>query len=49
MDEAVADCGATFEANVFPGHFNDLRDPRQRGKVIDCTPTPCADTYLNTL
>lgn len=34
MDDAAADDGALFEAVVFLHHFNDLPDPRQRGKVM---------------
>jgi predicted transposase YbfD/YdcC len=34
MDDAAADCGALFETVVFLRHFNDLSDPRQRGKVM---------------
>jgi predicted transposase YbfD/YdcC len=34
MDDATADDGALFEAVVFLHHFNDLPDPRQRGKVM---------------
>ena len=34
MDDAAADCGALFETVVFLRHFNDLSDPRQRGKVV---------------
>ena len=33
MDGVAADGGAAFEAAVFLSHFNDLSDPRQRGKV----------------
>jgi predicted transposase YbfD/YdcC len=33
MDEATADCGAFHETVVFLGHFKDLNDPRQQGKV----------------
>ena len=33
MDEACGDSGALAEAVVFLKHFNDLPDPRQRGKV----------------
>ena len=33
MDGVAADGGAAFEATVFLSHFNDLSDPRQRGKV----------------
>jgi predicted transposase YbfD/YdcC len=34
MDEAARDNQALFEAVVFLNHFNDLPDPRQRGKVM---------------
>jgi predicted transposase YbfD/YdcC len=34
MDDAATDDGALFEAVVFLHHFNDLPDPRQRGKVL---------------
>ena len=34
MDEVSADRGALDEAVVFLNHFNDLPDPRQRGKVV---------------
>ncbi len=33
MAEAAADCAAFDETVVFLSHFNDLKDPRQRGKV----------------
>lgn len=33
MDGAATDCAAFAETVVFLGHFKDLRDPRQRGKV----------------
>jgi len=33
MDGSVGDCGALVESVVFLAHFNDLPDPRQRGKV----------------
>src|SRR6202789_3169795 len=33
MDDVTTDAGALFEAVVFLNHFNDLPDPRQRGKV----------------
>ncbi len=33
MESAGADCGAFGESVVFLGHFKDLPDPRQRGKV----------------
>jgi predicted transposase YbfD/YdcC len=33
MDDAAPDNQALFEVVVFLNHFNDLRDPRQRGKV----------------
>jgi predicted transposase YbfD/YdcC len=33
MDDAAQDNLAVFEAVVFLNHFNDLPDPRQRGKV----------------
>jgi predicted transposase YbfD/YdcC len=33
MDDAAPDKQALFEAVVFLSHFNDLPDPRQRGKV----------------
>src|SRR6202045_2962709 len=34
MDDLATDCGAVFEAAVFLRYFNDLPDPRQRGKVM---------------
>ena len=34
MDETAADCGAFAEAGVFLSYFDDLPDPRQRGKVV---------------
>ena len=34
MDGAATDCAAFAETVVFLPHFKDLRDPRQRGKVI---------------
>jgi hypothetical protein len=34
MDDMAADSGALSEAVVFLSHFNDLPDPRQRGKVM---------------
>jgi predicted transposase YbfD/YdcC len=34
MERVAADCGALGEAVVFLDYFNDLPDPRQRGKVI---------------
>src|SRR6204780_499528 len=34
MDDVTTDAGALFEAVVFLNHFNDLPDPRQRGKVM---------------
>src|SRR5258708_11179988 len=34
MDDVATDCGAVFEAAVFLRYFNDLPDPRQRGKVM---------------
>ena len=33
MDGAATDDGAAFEAASFLRHFNDMPDPRQRGKV----------------
>ena len=33
MDDAAPDNQALFEAVVFLNHFNDMPDPRQRGKV----------------
>jgi predicted transposase YbfD/YdcC len=33
MDGAAADCAAFAETVVFLSYFNELRDPRQRGKV----------------
>jgi predicted transposase YbfD/YdcC len=33
MDDAAQDNQALFEAVVFLNHFNDMPDPRQRGKV----------------
>lgn len=34
MDHAATDTETVFEAIVFLHHFNDLPDPRQRGKVM---------------
>ena len=34
MTEMAADLGALAEAVSFLGYFNDLKDPRQRGKVM---------------
>jgi predicted transposase YbfD/YdcC len=34
MGMQAAGCGALSEAIVFLGHFNDLPDPRQQGKVV---------------
>jgi predicted transposase YbfD/YdcC len=34
MERVAADCGALGEAVVFLDYFDDLPDPRQRGKVI---------------
>jgi hypothetical protein len=34
LDGTTTDCGALSEVVVFLNHFNDLPDPRQRGKVI---------------
>ena len=34
MDGTTTDCGAFSEAVAFLNHFNDLPDPRQRGKVM---------------
>src|ERR1017187_9472250 len=34
MERVAADCGALGEAGVFLDYFDDLPDPRQRGKVI---------------
>src|SRR5471030_475284 len=34
MHEAAANNETPFEAVVFLNHFNDLSDPRQRGKVV---------------
>ena len=34
MDDVTTDAGALFEAVVFLNHFKDMRDPRQRGKVM---------------
>jgi predicted transposase YbfD/YdcC len=45
MDEATADCGALAEAVVFLNHFNDMPDPRQRGKVM----YPLAEVLLLAL
>jgi predicted transposase YbfD/YdcC len=33
MDEVTADCAALHETVVFLGHFKDLEDPRQQGKI----------------
>jgi hypothetical protein len=45
MDGAAADDEAIFEAAVFLCHFNDLLDPRQRGKVT----YPLAEVLLLAL
>jgi predicted transposase YbfD/YdcC len=34
MDDTATDSGALSEAVVFLNHFKDMRDPRQRGKVM---------------
>jgi DDE_Tnp_1-associated len=34
MDGTTTDCGAFSEAVAFLNYFNDLPDPRQRGKVM---------------
>ena len=34
MANATAETGAFDESVVFPNHFKDLPDPRQRGKVM---------------
>jgi predicted transposase YbfD/YdcC len=34
LDEGTTDCGVLAEAVVFLNHFKDMRDPRQRGKVM---------------
>src|ERR1700679_3475708 len=34
MQDAAADNEAFFETVVFLNHFNDLPDPRQRGKIV---------------
>jgi predicted transposase YbfD/YdcC len=34
MDDTATDSGALSEAVVFLNHFNDMPDPRQRGKVM---------------
>ena len=34
MDSTTTDCAAFDETVVFLRHFNDLQDPRQKGKVI---------------
>ncbi len=34
MDDAATDTRPVFEAIVFLNHFNDIPDPRQRGKVM---------------
>jgi predicted transposase YbfD/YdcC len=34
MDNTAADSETLFETVVFLNHFNDLRDPRQRGKIM---------------
>lgn len=33
MENVAGDCGAICETTVFLSHFNDMPDPRQRGKV----------------
>jgi hypothetical protein len=45
MDDAAQDNQALFEAVVFLNHFNDLPDPRQRGKVT----YPLAEVLLLAL
>ena len=45
MDEAATNDGAVFEAAAFLRHFNDLPDPRQRGKVT----RPLAEVVLLAL
>jgi predicted transposase YbfD/YdcC len=45
MAVVAADDGAAFEATVFLGHFKDLRDPRQSGKVT----YPLAEVLLLAL
>ena len=45
MDGAAADDGAAFEATAFLRHFNDMPDPRQRGKVT----YPLAEVLLLAL
>jgi len=45
MDEVTKDCGALAEAVVFLNHFNDMPDPRQRGKVM----YPLAEVLLLAL
>ena len=34
MQDAARDNESLFETVVFLNHFNDLRDPRQRGKIM---------------
>ena len=34
MQDAAADNEAFFETVIFLNHFNDLPDPRQRGKIV---------------
>ena len=49
MDVATSDCTAFDETVVFLRYFNDLRDPRQQGKVTSpldeilllCLLSPC--------
>ena len=45
MDNVTADCGALCEAVVFLNHFKNLRDHRQRGKVV----YPLGEVLLLTL
>ena len=45
MDQVTKDCGALAEAVVFLNHFNDMPDPRQRGKVM----YPLAEVLLLAL
>src|ERR1700676_1906051 len=45
MDDAARDSEALFEVVVFLHHFNDLPDPRQRGKIM----YPLAEVLLLAL
>src|SRR6202790_774937 len=45
MDDAARDSEALFEVVVFLNHFNDMPDPRQRGKIM----YPLAEVLLLAL